>query len=168
MSDEEKLIARLRKQADNAGAVMDRIADQGSIEDGDTWAVDEHVEAYELAEVATMAITTLDAVTAERDEARAQVTALQAVIERVRGWREENSYISMPGRWEPLVAILEAAPSVSLAEHDAQVLEAAADKIFARLPDGTGNGRAYNSYTVVWMLRAEAARLRVDKGNPDH
>jgi hypothetical protein len=34
-----------------------------------------------------------------------------------------------------------------------QALADAANSFDARLPDGTGNGRAYNSYTVARMLR---------------
>lgn len=48
----------------------------------------------------------------------------------------------------------------------ATVLEEAADEFEARLPDGTGNGRAYNSYAVARMLRARAAALRSPAGEP--
>lgn len=42
----------------------------------------------------------------------------------------------------------------------AQALEDAADEFGSRLPDGTGNGRAYNSYRVAELLRARAATER--------
>lgn len=42
----------------------------------------------------------------------------------------------------------------------AQALEDAADEFSARLPDGTGNGRAYNSYRVAELLRARAVTER--------
>ena len=38
----------------------------------------------------------------------------------------------------------------------AKVLNDTADEFSARLPDGTGNGRAYNSYSVSWLLRTRA------------
>jgi hypothetical protein len=47
-----------------------------------------------------------------------------------------------------------------LAAHDREVaakaLRDVADEFFASLPDGTPNGRAYNSYRVAWMLRERA------------
>lgn len=55
-----------------------------------------------------------------------------------------------------LRTILEAAAPHMLAG----VLEDAADEFHARLPDGTGNGRAYNSHQVARMLRERAATLR--------
>jgi len=52
-----------------------------------------------------------------------------------------------------------------LAAHDAEVarkaLTDAAETFMARLPDGTGNGRAYNSHTVAEMLRARAEQIAV-------
>lgn len=45
-----------------------------------------------------------------------------------------------------------------------EALHDAADEYEARLPDGTGNGRAYNSYTVAAMLRARADRLVAEGG----
>ena len=45
----------------------------------------------------------------------------------------------------------------------AKVLNDAADEFSARLPDGTGNGRAYNSYSVAWLLRARADRIKRDE-----
>ena len=47
-----------------------------------------------------------------------------------------------------------------LAEVRATALEEAADEFAARLPDGTGNGRAYNSHQVARMLCARAERIR--------
>lgn len=54
-----------------------------------------------------------------------------------------------------------------LAEHDAatirqakaEALRDASNEFFARLPDGTGNGRAYNSWRVADMLRDRADRI---------
>lgn len=40
----------------------------------------------------------------------------------------------------------------------AVALSGAAEEFEARLPDGTGNGRAYNSYAVARILRERAAR----------
>jgi hypothetical protein len=45
-------------------------------------------------------------------------------------------------------------------ESRAAALEDAADEFSARLPDGTGNGRAYNSYRVAEILRARAVTER--------
>ena len=42
----------------------------------------------------------------------------------------------------------------------ASALDDAATIFQGRLPDGTGNGRAYNSYQVADMLRARAAATR--------
>ena len=42
----------------------------------------------------------------------------------------------------------------------AAALDEAASIFQGRLPDGTGNGRAYNSYQVADMLRARAAATR--------
>lgn len=42
---------------------------------------------------------------------------------------------------------------------ESQILREAADDFFARLPDGTSNGRAYNSYRVARMLRERADRI---------
>ena len=38
----------------------------------------------------------------------------------------------------------------------AKVLNDTADEFSARLSDGTGYGRAYNSYSVAWLLRTRA------------
>lgn len=55
-----------------------------------------------------------------------------------------------------ILAILEAAaPFIA-----AKAIAEAADKFHARLPDGTGNGRAYNSHQVAVMLRAQAEVYR--------
>lgn len=42
----------------------------------------------------------------------------------------------------------------------AEALEEAAEEFASRLPDGTGNGRAYNSWRVAEILRARAAAIR--------
>ena len=47
----------------------------------------------------------------------------------------------------------------------AKALRAAADEFMARLPDGTGNGRPYNSYTVARMLRARADQIEKEEGH---
>ena len=46
------------------------------------------------------------------------------------------------------------------AEVKAKALEEAAEEFASRLPDGTGNGRAYNSWRVAEILRARAAAIR--------
>lgn len=46
------------------------------------------------------------------------------------------------------------------AEIKAEALEEAAEEFASRLPDGTGNGRAYNSWRVAELLRARAAAIR--------
>lgn len=46
-----------------------------------------------------------------------------------------------------------------VADAKAEALEEAAAIFAGRLPNGTGNGRAYNSYQVANMLRARAAAL---------
>ena len=48
----------------------------------------------------------------------------------------------------------------AVADAKAEALEEAAAIFAGRLPDGTGNGRAYNSYLVANMLHARAASLR--------
>jgi hypothetical protein len=48
-------------------------------------------------------------------------------------------------------------------EVKAEVLEEVASEFNSRLPDGTGNGRAYNSYTVARMLIECAAKYRDGK-----
>lgn len=54
-------------------------------------------------------------------------------------------------RADARVALETAAPLIA-----AKVLNDTADEFSARLPDGTGNGRAYNSYSVAWLLRTRA------------
>ena len=61
-------------------------------------------------------------------------------------------------------AALDLWPGESRAQVEAAALRDAADEYEARLPDGTGNGRAYNSYTVAAMLRARADRLAAEGG----
>lgn len=46
----------------------------------------------------------------------------------------------------------------------AQALMDAADEFGSRLTDGTGNGRAYNSYRVAELLKARAATERGQGG----
>jgi hypothetical protein len=45
---------------------------------------------------------------------------------------------------------------IDIAAMRAETLRDIADEFMARLPDGTGNGRAYNSYTVAEILRKRA------------
>ena len=45
---------------------------------------------------------------------------------------------------------------------EAQALRDAANEFFARLPDGTPNGRAYNSYKVAFILRDRADAIEKD------
>ena len=56
-----------------------------------------------------------------------------------------------------------------LIAHDREVavktLREAADEFMARLPDGTGNGRPYTSYTVARMLRARADQIEKGDGH---
>jgi len=59
-----------------------------------------------------------------------------------------------------LSPLLDAAPADALRERDAALIEGLADEFAARLPDGTGNGRAYNSHTVARMLREKARQRR--------
>ena len=49
----------------------------------------------------------------------------------------------------------------------AKALNDAADEFSARLPDGTGNGRAYNSYSVAWLLRTRAQAALETGANND-
>ena len=55
-------------------------------------------------------------------------------------------------------ALAAAAPDIVQAAK-VEALREAAEEFWARLPDGTGNGRAYNSHRVADMLRARAARI---------
>ena len=57
---------------------------------------------------------------------------------------------------DELRPILDAA----MKEARAKALEEAAEEFASRLPDGTGNGRAYNSWRVAELLRARAAAIR--------
>jgi hypothetical protein len=57
-------------------------------------------------------------------------------------------------------AALTAAGFGLVADAKGEALEEAAGEFAARLPDGTGNGRAYNSHQVAHMLRARAAAVR--------
>ena len=45
----------------------------------------------------------------------------------------------------------------------AEALREAADEFWARLPDGTGNGRAYNSWRVADMLRDRADHIEAGR-----
>jgi DNA-binding GntR family transcriptional regulator len=53
-----------------------------------------------------------------------------------------------------------AAHAGAIREARAQALDDAAEEFNSRLPDGTGNGRAYNSYRVAELLRARAVTER--------
>jgi len=55
-----------------------------------------------------------------------------------------------------VTAILEAVTPHMIAE----ALAVVADEFASRLPDGTGNGRAYNSYQVAHLLRAKSDEMR--------
>ena len=50
-----------------------------------------------------------------------------------------------------------------IAKIKADALREAATEFEARLPGGTGNGRAYNSYRVAEMLSARADRIEGEK-----
>lgn len=47
-----------------------------------------------------------------------------------------------------------------IAKLKADALREAAEAFDARLSDGTGNGRAYNSYRVAELLKARAERIK--------
>lgn len=52
----------------------------------------------------------------------------------------------------------------TVAQVKAESLREAAQEFWARLPDGTGNGRMYNSYRVAGMLRDRADQIvRADR-----
>ena len=72
-----------------------------------------------------------------------------------------TAYIEKQDAW--LIAhqaeVLAAAGYGPVREAGAQALRDAAVIFHGRLPDGTGNGRAYNSYQVADMLNARAAAL---------
>jgi len=57
-------------------------------------------------------------------------------------------------------AVLASGILLDAREVEARGLEKAADEFWERLPDGTGNGRAYNSHRVATMLRARAQQVR--------
>ena len=61
-------------------------------------------------------------------------------------------------------AVLDLWPGESRATVQVEALRDAAGEYEARLPDGTGNGCAYNSYTVAAMLRDRADRLAAEGG----
>ena len=97
---------------------------------------------------------------AEAVEALAAVLAQEALVSADmdgHGWDAENDDPApfMPRARERARTYLEAAAPHMLAE----ALEEAADEFHARLPDGTGNGRAYNSHQVARILRDRAARI---------
>jgi hypothetical protein len=73
----------------------------------------------------------------------------------VPDWECEDDSLQESYRAAANAAIEAAAPFIR-----AQALEVAADEFSSRLPDGTGNGRAYNSYRVAELLRARAATER--------
>ncbi len=62
--------------------------------------------------------------------------------------------------WLPRVNLMRAALEAAAPFLRAQALEDAAEEFNSRLPDGTGNGRAYNSYRVAELLRARAVTER--------
>ena len=68
-------------------------------------------------------------------------------------WLTERSWYAY--RDKARLTLEAAAPIIKAA-----ALEEAASLFAARLPNGTGNGRAYNSYQVADMLRARAAAER--------
>ena len=67
---------------------------------------------------------------------------------KIHGWGESENAVAR-------AALEAAAPFLR-----AQALEEAADEFHSRLPDGTGNGRAYNSYRVAELLKARAVTER--------
>lgn len=62
---------------------------------------------------------------------------------------------SLPSEQEPIAHKFDR----FIAKVKADALREAATEFEARLPDGTGNGRAYNSYRVAEMLSARADRI---------
>lgn len=84
-------------------------------------------------------------------------------------WEEDKHGASSPDRRYGAWIETDDLPSPEefdawLAAHDAEIkakaLEEAAEGFASRLPDGTGNGRAYNSWRVAEILRARAAAIR--------
>lgn len=89
------------------------------------------------------------------DEAIEAAAKAAAKDEDASNWHDESEYYRNGWRNRMQVGLEAAAPYLR-----AQALGDAADEFHARLPDGTGNGRAYNAHQVAWMLRARAAAER--------
>lgn len=86
----------------------------------------------------------VDALEAERDEWKRRFDRMEADRDIWRdNWKAADEQIGME----------RAAVRQELGELR-QRMEVLADDFNARLPDGTGNGRAYNAYTVARMIRA--------------
>ena len=83
----------------------------------------------------------------------------ESIFELAKQAAEATRYGDQTGMVAPLLAALLRAES-ALATARADALEDAAQEFQQRLPDGIGNGRAYNSYTVAQMLRESAAAIR--------
>lgn len=107
--------------------------------------------------------------------AEAERDALRAVVESVRRWADQIAD-HFGDKWPhtpacqgeagcPLCMISEATSDpgewlkAHVAEVKAEALREAAREFRDRLPDGTGNGRAYNSWRVAQMLDERADRL---------
>lgn len=101
----------------------------------------------------------------------AKARALQATRKELGlgFWEEDNHGASSPDRRYGAWIETDDLPSPEefdawLAAHDAEIkaeaLGEAAKEFASRLPDGTGNGRAYNSWRVSEILRARAAAIR--------
>jgi hypothetical protein len=118
-------------------------------------------EDDELVEVLTEALcrhitTTLNTVGAGLSST---ATAERALLHEIR----HGGPLTRPGLEVTVLqalAVLPAPPVVDEAEIAARALDEAAAEFAARLPDGTPNGRAYNSHQVAQMLHDRAARLR--------
>ena len=91
----------------------------------------------------------------QRDALAAVVEKVRAFIERQSGWFRYRA--------EPVSTVLATTPADALRERDAALIEGLADEFAARLPDGTGNGRVYNSHTVARMLREKARQRREEQ-----
>ena len=91
---------------------------------------------------------------------RWQVSEYVPTTEEVRADFVFSRTLGSPRKLGEVVAAFDA----WLAAHDAEVaaktLDDAADEYAERLPDGTGNGRAYNAHAVAQNLRARAAEYR--------
>lgn len=95
------------------------------------------------------------------EAAERKAAELAAVIEQTEDFVTRH-YLDMEmGR--SLIEVLAIEPGGALREHDAALIEGLADEFAARLPDGTGNGRAYNSHTVARMLREKARQRREEQ-----